>query len=221
MPQEIAAPTINEHGEEVHPAFGLISVSRSQTGPVGATLFDSDIQHRNTVTVTVRKAERKRDLHHDFIHPQSRQAVLSEVQMSEAQWASFVSSMNTGNGVPCTIRTEMGNWSIPGLPYEPRLAESMEEVRTAGDKAIEDIRRAFEVAAEKPNKTNMRHLKAMIDNAPSNMTFAAKSLSDHAENVVQKARVDVEAMVLAHAQKLGLNPADLGGMPQIGPGSDG
>jgi hypothetical protein len=54
---------------------------------------------------------------------------------------------------------------------------------------------------------------------PANMTFAAKSLSEHAENVVQRARADVEAMVLAKAAQLGLEPGDLGvSLPQLSAG---
>jgi hypothetical protein len=66
----------------------------------------------------------------------------------------------------------------------------------------------------------MRHLKAMIDNAPSNMEYAAVSLSEHAENVVQKARHDIEAMVVNKAQQLGIDPAELT-MPELEAGDEG
>ena len=216
MTREIATPTIDEHEDEVHPAFGMIGASRGSTSRPGATLFDSDIQHAHTVTIRLATGSRKRDLNHDWIH---RKEEFVEVEMSEAQWASFVSSMNSGTGVPCTIRRRERDWDIPGLPYEPRLAESMEEVRAAGDKALAEIRAAFEVAQEKPTKANMRTLQAMIENATPNMEFAARSLSEHAENVVQKSRADLEAMVSAKAQQLGLTAADLGGALQIGPGA--
>lgn len=221
MPREIVPPTTDEHGEDTHPAFGLISASRMQTGPVGATLFDSDIQHRHTITVRVHEATRKRDLSHDWIHPKDRRGVLSEVEMSEAQWASFLSTMNTGNGVPCTIRRKAGDWNIPGLPHEPRLAESMAEVRNAGDKVLAEIREAFAAVEEKPTEANIRGLKVAIENATPNMEFAAKSLSEHAENVVQRSRADIEAMVTAKAQQLGLTAADLGGAPELGAGEGG
>jgi hypothetical protein len=47
------------------------------------------------------------------------------------------------------------------------------------------------------------------------MEFAAQSLSEHAENVVQRARADIEAVVMVKAQQLGLNPGDLGIPPQL------
>lgn len=216
MSREIATSTTNQHGDETHPAFGMIGASRGLTSQPGATLFDSDIQHAHTVTVRIATATRKRDLNHDWNH---RDREFVEVEMSEAQWASFVSSMNSGTGVPCTIRRRENDWDIPGLPYEPRLAESMAEVRSAGDRALAEIREAFKVAQEKPTKTNMKTLEARINNVTPNMEFAARSLSEHAENVVQKSRADLEAIVIVKAHQLGLTPADLGGVPQLESGA--
>lgn len=60
-----------------------------------------------------------------------------------------------------------------GDELESRLAYSMAEVREA-----------------------MRRLLAAIDNAAPNVDFASKQLVEHTENVVQKARADIEAMVV-------------------------
>lgn len=201
--REIVEPAKDERGDEHHPAWALISASRLQGTPV--TLFDSEVQHHHFVTVTIQTASRKRDLNHDHVYPDRQ---LLKVAMSEAQWASFVSSMGVGNGVPCTLEWIQGEGSMPEMPFAPRLQESMDEVRSAGDKALAQIRDAFEKVEEKPTKANIRHLRAMIENAPSNMEFAAKSLAEHAENVVQKARFDIEAT--ARTAQYGLAPGDSG-----------
>jgi len=213
-------PIKGTDGEEVHPTFGLIGASRQQRGAPGAILFDSDIRHHNTVTVTVYEAVRKRQLSHDRIYPKDGRGVLAEVEMSEAQWASFVLSMNTGFGVPCTIRRTAADWNIPGLPYEPRLAESMDEVRGAADRMLEQVRAAFVEVEAKPTKANIKTLKFAIQNAAPNATFVAESLNEHAENVVQRARADIEAMVLAKASQLGLDPADLADVAQLEAGQE-
>lgn len=98
---------------------------------------------------------------------------------------------------------------MAGLNYEPRLAETMDEVGNAATKALEEIQSAF--AAYKENRTaaNRRNLEATIRNAAPNMTYAAKSLSEHAENVVQRARADIEAVVVAKAEQLGIDPAEV------------
>jgi hypothetical protein len=215
---EIENPTTNNHGDEVHPAFAMIranriSVSGGRDG--GAVLFDSDVVHNNTVRITLETATRKRDGNHDYIHGGKQ---LMEVEMSEAQWASFVSSMNT-SGVPATLRW-LPDGDVPGLPYAPRLALSMAEVREATAKAMAKIREArdaYEVAVEskagaKAIKEARSKLHYVIENADKNMAWAAESLNRHTENVVTKARADIEAAVYQHAAQLGMSQGQVQGM---------
>jgi hypothetical protein len=205
-------PTIGERGEEIHPAYGMIGASRISISPPGTNLFDSDILHRNTVRIRIHSASRKRDLGHDWIHSEKEYV---EVELSEAQWASFVSSMNVGDGVPCSIRYLHGEY-LPEFPHDPRLAHSIQETRNAANQAFERIQSAMAVyealpstpAAEK--KTALRNLHFAIENATPNVDFASKSLMEQTENVVQKARADVEAFVITKARQLGLEPSDLG-----------
>jgi hypothetical protein len=220
MPREIVEPTQKEvpaigghetEIEETHPAWGMIGASRVQSGPPGAVLFDSEIRHGHFVTVRIATASRRRSLNRDWLH---REDEIIEVAMSEAQWASFVSSMNTGSGVACTIEWREGE-PMPEMPYAPRLQESMDEVRNAADESIAKVAEAFAAYEEKKSAANLRNLKFAIANMPANMTFAAKSLAEHAENTVQKARADIEAMVVTKAEQLGLNPGDLGGVAQL------
>lgn len=201
--RETEPPTLNEHGDETHPAWGLIGASRVSSSPPGATLFDSDIRHQYYVVVRLRRASRKRDLGHDYKYGEEQ---LVEIAMSEAQWASFLSTMNVGEGVPCTIES-VGREIVPGVEYEPRLAVSMDEVGNAAQKSMEEIQSAFDAYEQHKTKANRDTLKYAIRNAPANMAFAAKTLSEHAENVVQRARADVEAMVVSKAEQLGIDSA--------------
>ena len=216
--RDTVQPTTDDHGDEVHPAFGRIAASRMSSNP-GQVLFDSDIRHGHTVRITVSRARRKRDLNSDWIFDGQE---LVEVELSEAQWASFVSSMNT-SGVPCTLRRTESEIQVPGLPYDPRLAHSMAEVKGAAVKAfgkIREARDAYEQAlAEKaPAKERNEKLRALhyaIENSGSGMTFAAKMLVEHTENVVQKARADLEAMVLQEVSRLGLEPGQVQGLLEL------
>lgn len=211
--REIIEPTVTEHGDETHPAFGQITASRGTYGgkDAGAVLFDSDIRHGQTVTITVTEAKRRRSNNHDYVLGGIKPLIV--VEMSEAQWASFVSSMNT-SGVPCTVRQTQTDWQIPGLPYAPRLAQSMTEVREAAARSFAEIVEAMDAldaldskAPAKARKEALQTLRARINNAQPNVDFAATSLNKHTENVVQKARADIEAMVQAEATRLQLNAA--------------
>jgi hypothetical protein len=213
MPKPAAtAPTIKENGDETHPAFALIGVSRINASP-GVSLFDSDVLHQHFVRVKLSRAVRKRSLQKDRMHAEKQ---IIEVDMSEAQWASFVSSMNVGDGVPCTISWESGVGLLPELEFAPRLAVSMAETREAAQRAFEDIQKAMAAldaldpkAPAKDRKAALMTLRARIENAPKNVAFASESLVEHTENVVNKARADIEAMVQAKATQLGIASDDI------------
>lgn len=213
MTREVVEPTTDEYGAETHPSWIVVGAYRGSVSRPGAALFDSDIRHQHVVTVRVSEARRKRELNYDWIGGGKQ---LMEFTFSEAQWASFVSAMNSGSGVPATL--DWHGEEIPRAPYDPRLAYSIDEVRGAAKKAQEDVKRAFEAYREKKTVGNLRHLEAMIDNLPANIAYAAESLTEHAENVVQRAKADIEAFVINKAEQLGLSPADIG-TPQLGPGS--
>jgi hypothetical protein len=199
-------PTLDEYGSEVHPAFGNITMNRAQVSPPGASLFDSEIRHSHIVTMRIQGASRKRDLNRDWIHPSSSPII--EVHMSEAQWASMVSSFHDGSGTSCTITYTREDGQIPDIPFAPRMEQSMAEVRGAANAQYQEVLEALKVVEEKPTKANIRSLRIALENAPKNVAYTARTMTEHAENVVQKARADIEAMVTAHAEHLGLDAAD-------------
>lgn len=214
MPRSVQEPTTRVHDEsyrkgaveEKHPAFGLVKASRVSSTP-GAVLFDSEIRHREYVVLSVKRASRTRDLNRDWIHDDGRADLIS-IALSEAQWASLVSSFGS-SGVPCTIQATETDHQVPGLPFAPRLEQSVAEVTDAADKTYARVKEALAAVEEKPTKANIRNLRLAVDHVGANLEFAAESLTQHVENVVQKARFDIEAMVSAHAESLGLTSADM------------
>lgn len=202
----------NDAGDETHPAFGSIRAARITSNP-GSVLFDSEIRHPQFVRVTIGHMSRRRDLNRDWLHPE--RGAVAEVDMSESQWASFVSSVNT-SAVPCTLRLTETCQDVPVLPFAPRLEQSAKETGAAARKAFADIEAAFAVlrdldpkAGVKARREAMHSLGVRIANAPSNVEFASRSLTEHTENVVQKARADIEAMMDASALRLGIEaPAE-------------
>ena len=203
MPRDEQPIDIDEYGAEVHPSFGVAVIN--VTHSTGSYLFDSEIAHHEFVTLKVQAASRKRDLHRDWIHGIG--PTLVEIHLSKAQWADLISSFGNGGGVPVTIDVVNGR-SMPDAPHSSRLGESQNEVRRAGEVALADITRAFEEWRAKPNKSTLTHLEAMIRNGPANMAFAAKSLTEHTEKVVTKARADLEAMLRVAAENRELGAAE-------------
>jgi hypothetical protein len=216
MPKERTDPVTDRDGDEHHPAFGVIGVHRIHATP-GEVLFQSDLRHPEYIRITVHEATRKRDLKHDWVHPGP---MVCEVSVSMSQFASFVSSGGT-QGVPCTIdfagsgTHEPG--SRPGLNYVPRLSVTSGEVRSAAAEAYGKIQEAFEEYAESltdsgkgsaaARRAALSKLRSSIATAAPNVAYATETLDKHAEEVVEKSRADVEAMVARMAEQIGI-PSD-------------
>ena len=213
---------INEHGEEEHESWLLVRANRVRSGPPGRALFDSEIRHQHFIRVTISQGSRKRDLNHDWHHAVRQ---LMEFDMSEAQWGAFVSSFGNGTGVPATLSwfrsCDLPDGQTPQSPFAGRLSESHAEVKQAATHALDEIQQAYDElqqafddkAGRKVMGEKLRKLQNRMGNAPANMEHAAKSLTKHVENVVTKARADVEGMVLM-AQQSGIQ-LEAANMPLI------
>ncbi len=207
-PREIQAPHVEmvpgigggeDEARETHPAFGLAVVHRSTSTP-GEVLFQSDLRHTETITLEVHRTERQRSLARDWTHP--RETVV-EIQMSLAQWGALVSSQGIGSGVPVTIRRTETEIQVPGLPYESRLAVSIDEVKGEAAALIERANVTLEalnaaIATGKIGaiKAAARDHSLAIQHVESNSEFYVKSMAKAAEKVVSNARADIEAHIL-------------------------
>lgn len=204
MPREHTPLHVKADGTESHESWIMLAPSKVSATP-GERLFDSEITHSRYVTVRVLRCERRRELNRDWKHGTE---VLMELAMSHAQWGAFVSSFGEGSGVPATLLRDQGG-PVPQAPAESRLRETAREVLGSGEKALagiqdgfEELEAAFERGAGKREMRDLIHtLKHRIGNGPRNMEFAATSLTEHVENVVTKARTDIEAMAVDAAQQ--------------------
>lgn len=109
----VEQPVVTDKGDEeiiTHPAFAQISASRVSGGTY---LYGSDFQHHNYVTISIKLSEshQRKGSGRDWAF--GREEIL-EVALSEAQWATFVSTMNVGDGVQCTLSRKNGSF-VPGL----------------------------------------------------------------------------------------------------------
>lgn len=210
-PRLVVDPTVDEYGAEHHPSWLMIRAGRPHATP-GQPMFDSDIRHSEYVTITIEGARRTREIKRDRIMGDS--TTLMEIRMSMAQWGAFVSSFGS-SGVPATLSYTKDGGYTPRFPDESRLAETLKDVASATAEGIEEVREAFDKvmsaleasSGKKEMRSLMNTLSHRIGNLPANMKYAAATLTEHTENVVTKARFDIEAMVARHAEHLGLDAA--------------
>lgn len=185
------------HGTKAsHPAYAQIVAHRQHGGD--RVLYGSDFVHHSMVSIQIKRSELVRDLSHDWHHGGDE---LIEVLLSEAQWATFVSSMNMGDGVPCTL-TRLQGERMPGLELEQRTEQFSREVDEHVQEAIAEI---DEVLAKLPQKGEAASkLRLARMQLVSNLPFIAKSFGEHMERTVEKAKVEIHGYMNSQIRAAGL-----------------
>ena len=189
---------------ETHPAMGQIRLGRWQGS--GNRMFGSDFLHRVGITVTISRAERNRSLSNDWYH--GREEIIS-IDLTEAQWATLVSSVGVGEGVPCTILHVEGKQKPRiAAPKESRVKQFGDEMKRRFDGIRETIGNLRQRITEgKGGKESLKLLDSIEQAAVSNSTFTAEQFDRHMEKTVEKAKVEIHA----YGNRLGLKagPAPL------------
>lgn len=197
-PQE---PQVRD-GVETHPAYAQIGAARVSGR---AHLYGSDFDHQHFVTVWIKRSELQRDLSHDWAHAREE---LVEIAMSEAQWATFVSSPNQGDGVQCTLLSKDGRM-VSRLPAPQRRTEQFaKEMRDRLENALGDLKNLREhLAAGKGGKRALDLLDSVERQLLNNTEYVAGQFGAHMEKTVERAKVEINAYMQNTINRLGLEAA--------------
>jgi hypothetical protein len=211
-------PTVTEDNSVIggggrrlsHPAFATIRASRVS----GSTrLFDSKIRHDGFVVVSIQGAELVEGPYDDHVYGHGR--AICEVAMSESQWVAFISRMNIGSGVPCTLQHGYtSNFAqTPSLPYQEdaveRLRRGAREMGASLDTDTEKyVKEITDIAASLPKGKQaalMATLDRLVSRVNSNTSFAKERLIEFSEKLVVDAKTELNAVVTGMVTQLGLN----------------
>lgn len=186
-----------------HPAFAMIGASRRSGTCV---LHGSDFIHHNSVAITIKSCELHRHLNHDWPHAVKE---LIEVELSEAQWATLVSSLNVGDGVQCTLRYKDAV-EVPNLPDPlPRDKQHMDEAMKTIENALSKLT-ALEAkintmkVSQKQKDELLNETQAARREMQSNAPFVVECFAKHMEGTVEKAKIEVNAYATRHLIQTGI-----------------
>lgn len=177
-----------------HPAFAQIQASRVS----GHTaLYDSDFMHQHYIVLRICESELHRSLRDH--HYDGKQLI--EVAMTESQWATFVSSLNVGGGVPCTLQRR-GFEPVPQIPQpENRKEQFANDLADKMKDIIADLDQAIASAKTKKEAAALEKIRMQV---ASNIPFIAESFDEHMEGVVERAKCEVHGYANGAVQRLGL-----------------
>lgn len=192
-----------------HPSFGLIGLSRI-TGS-NSPLFGSNIQHQNVIRLRIKKAEHKRHLNNDWYHGIEE---VIEIDLSGAQYAELISTFNSGEGIPCTIRS-LSNQRFPDPPYENPVDIFQREFASKMNNLTKDIKSLVEdsikLLKDKPtiNKADrefiMRGIERLVTELGSNVPFVSQQFIESMEKTVSQAKSEFETFINNRITSLGLD----------------
>jgi len=183
---------------EQAPYMGTVQVSRVSSGPPGGVLFDSEHGHQHFIQLRINSAYRVRSLSHDWVHQDKE---LVEVSMTEAQWASMISTLNHGSGTPCTL----GHILQQQPPIKPTLADDRTSLFAGelNDTQTRILGRLDELMQGRLTKAQKHELDVIKSHVAGNAKFVAESFDKHMEHRKAKFQAEAEATMNATIARLG------------------
>lgn len=208
--------------EEKHESYGLINFHRRSHGPGRNLLFGSHLtSHRETIVMEVKQGVRHHGLSRDWSYGRRQ---LIEVEMTPIQFAQLLTSMNFGDGVPCTILRLQGKQmeKVPDT-YEPEQAKILKGVKHELDEMVASLDERAEqldaiLSKKHINKGDREEIAALVTGIftwfRSHAPFAFESFEKSADKVVAAARAQVEEFALSTLVKAGMEKlAERFGLP--------
>jgi len=203
---------------ETHPAFGMISLCRTTCSP-SAVLFGSAVKHGHYISLTIKEAQRNAGQTHDWYFAQKE---LIRVVISGTQLGDMLSSMNVGEGVPCTIERFNGESRPKIEEFSTVQSEAQAQMTAQLDRLFEKSKSLLEkatgiVAKGAPKKADKEELLSLLTQLShgigGNIKFAGKCFDEKVEKMVTQAKGEVEAFISSKIHSAGLEA--LGAKPVV------
>jgi hypothetical protein len=208
--------------ERDHPSYGLVRISRMNGGMGQTRLFGSPLAtHYGTIRLTIGTAKWIHGLHHDRYYGSIKGEHI-EIEMSAAQFADMITSLNVGNGTPCTIRYVNG----ARVENPPDFPTEAEHIRDNFEGALDKYKakaktyrkRIEELTAKLTTKAREEiriALDVMEDQLAQNVPFVIKQFQEAATKVTTAAKAEVEAFVMHAVRSAGLDAIAEGRLPSL------
>ena len=198
-------PEPNDRNVLTHPSYATVSLGRIPFG-TSKSLFQSDFEHHQTVTLEIHTAEVLRTNSEDHVMSKDR---LILVEMSPLQLADLLTGFGATGPVPATLRFVVGDRvTRPDPPPRNVASDFSDEHR----QALDDIIASVDELIRHPNLSVAARRKAQgIKSALVNrLPFVAQQFEKHVQHTVADARASITAYAEQreqHAGRSALNSA--------------
>ena len=193
-----------------HESFGQISFSRVQSGHP-QKFYGSELDQNHYIQMTLQESEISRELSKEWFFGTGK--VLASVRMTSGQFAEMITSLNRGDGTPCTVEV-VNQKTIQSLPkqesrkefvhrkFQDRMIDFAQTIREKQNSAKELVKKKTLSKQDIHDLTN--HLEWLTGEVESNIPFFAKCFQENMDEVVFEAKTEVENAIQHKISILGL-----------------
>jgi len=194
--------------KQKHPSYGMMRFSRIQSS-YAVPFFGTRLLHRNWIELTISEGESGRDLSRDW-HMDGKQLI--RVRLTEAQFATLITTLNYGSGSPCTIQRYNGEM-VPDPPEQENLidltkfehSERMKATSRRVRDIINQMKNAIIGTVKKGDiKEIISKLEILMHDLGPNLKFEREQFDKHMAETVSEAKADIEAHVAASIAQTGI-----------------
>lgn len=196
---------------KTHSSYGMLYFGRMQANPARA-LFGSSIKHSNPIIMKVCHANLERGINRDWYYAEGK---IVEVEMSQSQFAEAITSLNVGDGVPCTIRfTELDGF-IPECDFTSKVEQFKGEFSSqlsgvqndlkAAIKEVKDILENRKTLRKSDKETILNALYKAQANVGCNAEYVLDSFNEQMDKTMTEAKGEIESFIQNQVQRFAAN----------------
>ena len=191
-----------------HPSFANLYIGRSQCSGRKA-LFGSSIKHYDVITMRISPAFVDRDLNMDRYFSETKPYI--EIEMSQAQFAQAITSLNMGAGVPVTLR-RLNDEYIESCPFVDKreqfsdefrkdmtkLSQKISEITNDVEELIEN-KRTFTKADKERILSAFQSVKRQL---ASDYPYMYSMFNEQMDKTVTEAKAEIEGHIQARMEAM-------------------
>jgi hypothetical protein len=210
--------------ERTHPSYGLVYISRITHSRIARRLFGSPLAHHyGTIRLSIGGAKWIHHLHRDHYQGDIRGEHI-EIEMSAAQFADMITSLNMGGGTPCTIRRLTGKEVSPPPDHateaehiRDNFEDSLDKYKAKAHEYRQKIEELTAKLSEKAKKEIRIALNVIEDQLAQNVPFMMAQFQEATTRVTSAAKAEVDAYVTGVVRDAGLEAIAGGRRPSLLP----
>jgi hypothetical protein len=194
--------TMGDHRVVYHPSFATLGFYSVQGGG-GTDLFGANIRVTNTIRMRIDRAH----MESSTVDRVVDDAQIIEIEMTESQFTSAITSFNRGTGTPVTICRGPDVDVVPVSYPEISAIDVEQRIKKKGDQRIEAelarIQKAFEAVAmiaegegsvsKKGLQAAVKTLRHVLGNLPGNLDYYKDLLREDVDKFMTDAKIELHA----------------------------